>query len=505
MPNTKDARLRLTGLEHATLVTEPLVLLAPADHPLAGQRSVTWDDLRERTFIDFEASWAIRMITDELFADRKTPRRVAFAVSDVHTLIDMLNRGLGIAVVPQSISRKSIAAALSTVHIADQPGRTVDRVRLVPSRRRGHLARDRAAAASSIPGRSPRHRVEGDQRVSSAMIRTPAAIRSSSALPKPIASVGAEGARARSRSARAGRAIAGRLLHDAVLVRAGRAARSNPWKPASMPVSRRSGAASASAAISALRRRWYTSAYPARGDRGADCPGAGRRRAGRARTTAVGRLLPGHAAATRARAQRSTQADRRRMRLADRAEQEDAVRCDPLQRPHRLPVVAELGVVVVLDDPPAVWSRPGDELRVAGRGEHRAGRCLVGRGHDRRLGARRRERGDIQPFSVHGDAEHLHAECTARCRPPTGPRVLDGEGADAALGERTQHERHALGEARPEHDVRGSGLGRAGSAERRGNRLARERMPGGVPVAELGTGHLTSGTGERPRPVVGRE
>ena len=121
MPNTKDARLRLTGLEHATLLTEPLVLLSPADHPLAGQRSVTWDDLRERTFIDFEASWAIRMITDELFADRKIPRRVAFAVSDVHTLIDMLNRGLGIAVVPQSISRKSIAAALSTVHIADQP------------------------------------------------------------------------------------------------------------------------------------------------------------------------------------------------------------------------------------------------------------------------------------------------------------------------------------------------------------------------------------------------
>ena len=119
-PDTADPRLRLTGLDHATLATEPLVLLTPADHPLASQKSVTWEDLQDRTYIDLEGSWAIRMVTDELFAMRKIPRRVAFTVGDIHALIDMLNRGLGIAVVPQSVSRKTIAAELRTLHITDQ-------------------------------------------------------------------------------------------------------------------------------------------------------------------------------------------------------------------------------------------------------------------------------------------------------------------------------------------------------------------------------------------------
>ena len=60
------------------------------------------------------------MIADELFANRKIPRRVAFTVSEVHTLIDMIARGLGIALVPQSISRKAIAADLAKLPLADK-------------------------------------------------------------------------------------------------------------------------------------------------------------------------------------------------------------------------------------------------------------------------------------------------------------------------------------------------------------------------------------------------
>ncbi len=120
-PETTDPRLRLAGLNHRTLATEPLVLLAPADHPLAAQKSVAWNDLQDRTFIDLDDSWAIRVVTDELFTRRKIPRRVAFTVSDIHALVDMLNRGLGIAVVPASVSRKTIAADLRTLGLAVHP------------------------------------------------------------------------------------------------------------------------------------------------------------------------------------------------------------------------------------------------------------------------------------------------------------------------------------------------------------------------------------------------
>ena len=120
-PETTDPRLRLAGLNHRTLATEPLVLLAPADHPLAAQRSVTWNDLQDRTFIDLDDSWAIRVVTDELFTRMKIPRRVAFTVSDIHALVDMLNRGLGVAVVPASVSRKTIAADLRKLGLAVHP------------------------------------------------------------------------------------------------------------------------------------------------------------------------------------------------------------------------------------------------------------------------------------------------------------------------------------------------------------------------------------------------
>ena len=119
--DTTDPRLRLTGLDHVTLATEPLVLLTSADDPLAPQKSVTWDDLRDRTFIDLDDSWAIRVVTDEILARRRIPRRVAFTVSDIHALVDMLNRGLGIAVVPGSVARKSIAADLRTLALPATP------------------------------------------------------------------------------------------------------------------------------------------------------------------------------------------------------------------------------------------------------------------------------------------------------------------------------------------------------------------------------------------------
>ena len=119
-PETTDPRLRLTGLDQMTLAAEPLVLLTPADHPLGSQKSVTWEDLRDRTFIDLDDTWAIRVVVDEIFAKRKIPRRVAFTVGDIHALVDLITRGLGIAIVPQSVSRKTIAAELHTLSLAEQ-------------------------------------------------------------------------------------------------------------------------------------------------------------------------------------------------------------------------------------------------------------------------------------------------------------------------------------------------------------------------------------------------
>ena len=92
-----------------------------------------------------------------------------------------------------------------------------------------------------------------------------------------------------------------------------------------------------------------------------------------------------------------------RERLADRAERDDAVGGQALQRADRVAVVAELGVIVVLDDDPAASAGPRDQLLAAVSGEHDAGGPLVGRGHQDGPGAGALERGDVDAVVVDRD------------------------------------------------------------------------------------------------------
>jgi DNA-binding transcriptional LysR family regulator len=99
------------------LTREPMVLLCDPGHPLAGAAEVEWAKLAGETFVDLHPDWGARRLTDRAFAACRTPRRVALEVNDVHTLIELVGHGLGIAVVPRPIAGKSEAAALSVVPV----------------------------------------------------------------------------------------------------------------------------------------------------------------------------------------------------------------------------------------------------------------------------------------------------------------------------------------------------------------------------------------------------
>ncbi|RXZ47050.1 LysR family transcriptional regulator [Agromyces binzhouensis] len=90
----------------------PLVLLVPPSHPLAGAGVVDWHDLRDLDFVDFHESWAVRALNDAACAEHGTARRIRCTVDDVHTLLDLVHRELGVALVPQHISAKPQAAGL---------------------------------------------------------------------------------------------------------------------------------------------------------------------------------------------------------------------------------------------------------------------------------------------------------------------------------------------------------------------------------------------------------
>jgi len=103
------------GVRLLPLTSEPMVLLCDPGHRLAEEPYVEWAALADETFVDWHPDWGARRLTDQAFAADGTPRRVALEVYDVHTLIDLVRHGLGIAVVPHPISRKKEAGPLAAV------------------------------------------------------------------------------------------------------------------------------------------------------------------------------------------------------------------------------------------------------------------------------------------------------------------------------------------------------------------------------------------------------
>jgi len=106
----------LASMPRTALGVRPVVLLVPPDHGLASA-TVEWTQLEDADFIDFHESWGVRSLNDAACAAHGVRRRGRCTVNDIHTLLDLVQRGLGIALVPQHIATKPQAAGLVTVRL----------------------------------------------------------------------------------------------------------------------------------------------------------------------------------------------------------------------------------------------------------------------------------------------------------------------------------------------------------------------------------------------------
>lgn len=86
---------------------EPMMFACSRSHRLAGRKRVALTELADERFADLRDEWAIRMVNDRAFADLGQPRRVAFEMNDVDELLEIVERGLAVAVVPTSACRRS--------------------------------------------------------------------------------------------------------------------------------------------------------------------------------------------------------------------------------------------------------------------------------------------------------------------------------------------------------------------------------------------------------------
>ncbi|MFD8417845.1 LysR family transcriptional regulator [Streptomyces sp. NPDC059466] len=115
-------------LRSVPLTSEPMTVLCHPSHHLAASAVVTPEELGGEAFVDFHPDWGPRRITDAAFAAAGVRRTVTLEVSDVHSLLELVDEGLGIAVVPRHFGLKREAGGLTSLPLkgaGDAPYETV--------------------------------------------------------------------------------------------------------------------------------------------------------------------------------------------------------------------------------------------------------------------------------------------------------------------------------------------------------------------------------------------
>lgn len=104
------------GVRLMPLAAEDMMLLTHPGHALADLDVVEVEDLRDEDFVDFSADWGARRVNDLALAERK----ISVEVNDVHTLLDFVHQGLGVALVPAPVTRKPQAKGLHAATLKTQ-------------------------------------------------------------------------------------------------------------------------------------------------------------------------------------------------------------------------------------------------------------------------------------------------------------------------------------------------------------------------------------------------
>ena len=86
------------------IACEELVLVCPIGHRLAGREGVGFADAAQDPFVDFAREWGTRQIVERAFHAAGVERHTAFEVSDLETQLQLVERGLGVALVPEAIA-----------------------------------------------------------------------------------------------------------------------------------------------------------------------------------------------------------------------------------------------------------------------------------------------------------------------------------------------------------------------------------------------------------------
>jgi DNA-binding transcriptional LysR family regulator len=119
-------------LRSMALTSEPMTVMCHPRHRLAKAGTApALHDLCDDVFVDFHPDWGPRRVTDAAFAMLGVRRTVALEVNDVHSLLDLVDEALGIAIVPRHFACKRVS--LTAVPLKDFGEVRYETVALLPA------------------------------------------------------------------------------------------------------------------------------------------------------------------------------------------------------------------------------------------------------------------------------------------------------------------------------------------------------------------------------------
>jgi DNA-binding transcriptional LysR family regulator len=112
---------RPEGVEARELARDRLVAVVAPDHPLAGERSVDLRRLSSEVFVDLPAGTAGRAQSDQAFSAAGLSRDVAFEVTTAYLTSRLVERRLGVAMLPSAYAPQ--LTGVTTIEVTDAPAR----------------------------------------------------------------------------------------------------------------------------------------------------------------------------------------------------------------------------------------------------------------------------------------------------------------------------------------------------------------------------------------------
>jgi DNA-binding transcriptional LysR family regulator len=88
------------GLARLTLARDRLMLFCAPENALSSRREIAWSDLRDQPLVTLTRDSGIRLLVEMGYETAQVPFRPDYEVSQITTVLALVEAGLGVAVMP---------------------------------------------------------------------------------------------------------------------------------------------------------------------------------------------------------------------------------------------------------------------------------------------------------------------------------------------------------------------------------------------------------------------